>query len=179
MKQTAAREADPGVGADAQERFAALLEAHAGILHRIGRAYAFREPDREDLSQEIATQLWRSFSRYDDRLAFSTWMYRVALNVAISFVRRQTVRTRHLADPDRVEDASDPGGVASGDRELRLLDRFLAGLGEWDRALMLLYLDGRRHDAIAEVLGISESNVGTRIGRLKDRLRRELDANAV
>ena len=106
-------------------------------------------------------------------------MYRVALNVAISFVRRQTVRRRHFADPERVEEMPDPAGAAAGDREIRLLDRFLAGLGELDRALMLLYLDGRRHEAIAEVLGISESNVGTRLGRLKERLRRELDANAV
>ena len=163
----------------AQERFAALLEEHAGILRKTSRAYAFDEPDRQDLSQEIAAQLWRSFSRYDDRLPFSTWMYRVALNVAISFARRQAVRGRHHADPEQVEEAPDPGGGAARDRELQLLDRFLAGLDELDRALMLLYLDGRRHDAIAEVLGISESNVGTRVGRLKERLRRELDANAV
>jgi len=179
MTRGVAEEMDPGERAGAQERFAALLEEHAGILHKTSRAYAFSEPDRQDLSQEIAAQLWRSFPRYDTRLPFSTWMYRVALNVAISFARRQAVRRRHDADPERLEEAPDPGGGAARDRELQLLDRFLAGLGELDRALMLLYLDGRRHDAIAEVLGISESNVGTRIGRLKERLRRELDANAV
>ena len=179
MTRGAAEEMDPGDRAGGQERFATLLEEHAGILHKTSRAYAFSEPDRQDLSQEIATQLWRSFPRYDDRLPFSTWMYRVALNVAISFARRQTVRRRHHADPERVEEAADPGGGAARDRELQLLDRFLAGLGELDRALMLLYLDGRRHDAIAEVLGISESNVGTRIGRLKERLKRELAANAL
>ena len=179
MTRVAAEEKSPAERMGAQERFAALLEEHAGILHKTARAYAFGEPDRQDLSQEIAAQLWRSFSRYDARLPFSTWMYRVALNVAISFARRQTVRRRHYADPERVEEAPDPGGGAARDRELQLLDRFLAGLDEFDRALMLLYLDGHRHDAIAEVLGISESNVGTRLGRLKERLRRELDANAV
>lgn len=177
MRTVAAEEGSPRAGA--RERFAALLEEHAGILHKTTRAYAFSEPDRQDLAQEIAAQLWRSFPRYDDRVAFSTWMYRVALNVAISFVRRQTVRNRHFAGPEGHEEMPDPAGGAAGDRELRLLERFLAGLGELDRGLMLLYLDGRRHDAIAEVLGISESNVGTRLGRLKERLRRELDANAV
>lgn len=178
MRGAATDKMTPGDHAASQERFARLLEEHAGILQKTSRAYAFGEPDRDDLSQEIAVALWRSFPHYDDRLPFSTWMYRVALNVAISFARRQTVRRRHGADPELVEEAPDPGGGAARDRELQLLDRFLAGLGELDRALMLLYLDGRRHGAIAEVLGISESNVGTRIGRLKERLRRELDANA-
>jgi RNA polymerase sigma factor (sigma-70 family) len=173
MRTVAAEEGSPGGGA--QERFTALLEAHAGILRKISRAYARSEADRQDLSQEIAAQLWRSFPRYDDRLPFSTWMYRVALNVAITFARRQTVRGRYFADGEM----PDPSGGAAGDRELHLLDRFLGGLGELDRALMLLYLDGHRHDAISDVLGISESNVGTRLSRLKERLRRELDANAV
>jgi RNA polymerase sigma-70 factor (ECF subfamily) len=179
MTRVAAESVNPQAGAGAQERFAALLEGHAGILLKISRAYARSVPDRQDLSQEIAAQLWRSFPRYDDRLPFSTWMYRVGLNVAISFVRRQTVRARHFADPDAAEGVPDPAGGAAGNRELHLLERFLAGLGELDRALMLLYLDGRPHDAIAEVLGISRSNVGTRVSRLKERLRRDLDAHAV
>ncbi len=179
MTRVAAETKSAEVGAGPQERFAALLEDHAGILHKTCRAYAFSEPDRQDLSQEIAAQLWRSFRRYDDRLAFSTWMYRVALNVAISFARRQTVRRRHGGDLEGIEEAVDLVGGAADDRELRLLDRFLAGLGELDRALMILYLDGRSHEEAGEVLGISESNVGTRLGRLKERLRRELDANAL
>jgi len=179
MTRAMAETTSPGGDAGAQRRFAALLEEHAGILHKTSRAYSRSEPDRQDLAQEIAAQLWRSFPRYDDRLPFSTWMYRVALNVAISFARRQTVRNRHLADPERVEEVSDVAGASADDRELRLLDRYLAGLGELDRALMLLYLDGHRYDAIAAVLGISESNVGTRLNRLKERLRRELDANAL
>ena len=177
MRSVAAGGKSPGVGA--QERFAALLEQHAGILHKTTRAYARSGADRQDLSQEIAAQLWRSFPRYDDRLPFATWMYRVAINVAISFTRRQAVRRRHFAEPERPEEMPDPSGSGAGDRELKLLERFLAGLGELDRALMLLYLDGRPHQAIAEVLGISESNVGTRVGRLKERLRHELDASAV
>ena len=179
MKHVAAGKTIPGGRDGEQERFATLLEEHAGILHKITRAYARSEADRQDLWQEIAAQLWRSFPRYDDRLPFSTWMYRVALNVAISFTRRQSVRNRHFADPEQAGEMPDPSGAAAGDRELKLLERFLEGIGELDRALMLLFLDGRPYEAIAEVLGISESNVGTRVGRLKERLRRELDASAV
>jgi RNA polymerase sigma factor (sigma-70 family) len=164
-----------GGPASAEDRFAALLEEHRRILHKVARAYGRGEEDRRDLVQEMAAQLWRAFPRFDDRLRFSTWMYRVCLNVAISYVRRESVRARHLhpGDPALLEEHAERVGF-SGDRDLRLLEAFLAGLDELDRALMLLYLDGCPHRAIGDVLGISETNVGTRIGRLKERLRREL-----
>ncbi|HTY40526.1 MAG TPA: sigma-70 family RNA polymerase sigma factor [Thermoanaerobaculia bacterium] len=162
------------------ERFVALLEAHRGILRRIAAAYCRNPEDRRDLVQEMTAQLWRSFPRYDERQRFSTWMYRVGFNVAISFVRREAVRARHAApgDPEILVAGAAATDASPGDRDLRLLERFLAGLEAFDRALLLLYLDGQPHAAIAEVLGISETNVGTRLGRLKERLRRELDENA-
>jgi len=164
----------------AQERFVALLDEHRKILYKVAGVYARNSEDRRDLAQEMAVQLWRSFGRYDARLRFSTWMYRIALNVAISFSRRETVRARHAAPAPAsiLEFAAGASSAAPGDADLRLLDRFLARLEELDRALLLLYLDGNRYDAIAEVLGISESNVGTKLNRIKERLRRELAENA-
>src|ERR1700730_5572291 len=125
----------------------------------------------------MTAQLWRSFDRYDDRYPFSTWMYRVALNVAISFSRHETRRRRHIvaAEDSVLESASEGSESSAPDADLRLLHHSLERLGELDRALMLLYLDGHRHGAIAEILGISETNVGTKIGRLKQRLRNELE----
>ena len=76
--------------------FEALLDEHKCILYKICHLYCRNPDDREDLAQEIAVQLWRSFDTFDPRLRFSTWMYRVALNVAISFYRRESVRTRHV-----------------------------------------------------------------------------------
>jgi len=158
-----------------EDRFAALLDEHRGILRRVAWAYGRSDEDRRDLVQEMAMQLWRSFDRFDERLRFSTWMYRVALNVAISYLRRESVRAAHLhpGDPALLEEAEDRSG-SLGDRDLRLLDRFLAALDGLDRALMLLYLDGCSHREISDVLGITETNVGTKIGRLKERLRRGL-----
>jgi RNA polymerase sigma factor (sigma-70 family) len=166
--------------AGSQERFVALLDEHRKILYKVAGAYARNPEDLRDVAQEMTVQLWRSFARYDPRLRFSTWMYRIALNVAISFSRRETVRARHAAPPEAsvLEVAAAVSAAAPGDEELRLLDRFLARLGELDRALLLLYLDGNRYDAIAEVLGISETNVGTKLNRIKERLRRELAENA-
>lgn len=151
-----------------QERFLLLLEEHKKILFKVAGSYCRNPSDRQDLAQEIVVQLWRSFGRYDDRQRFSTWMYRIALNVAISFYRSESRRTRSLVPAEGfILEIAD----AEPDENLRLLRQLIDQLDELDRALIILYLDGNRHDTIAEVLGISETNVGTKIGRIKQRLR--------
>src|SRR5580704_2264270 len=79
-----------------QERFLNLMEDHKKILYKVCRSYCRNPGDRDDLAQEIIVQLWRSFRGFDERVRFSTWMYRIALNVAISFYRRESVRKKHL-----------------------------------------------------------------------------------
>src|ERR1700734_457269 len=83
-----------------QEKFQNLVEEHKKILYKVCNSYCRNPGDRDDLAQEIIVQLWRSFSAFDDRVRFSTWMYRIALNVAISFYRRETVRSRHVISGD-------------------------------------------------------------------------------
>ncbi|HEX4964337.1 MAG TPA: sigma-70 family RNA polymerase sigma factor [Thermoanaerobaculia bacterium] len=158
-----------------QERFLSLLDEHRKILYKVASSYCRNEADRQDLVQEIVVQLWRSFGRYDERLRFSTWTYRIALNVAISFYRSETRRTRHTvpAEGSILEVAADAPAPGEADDSLELLHGFIAQLDELDRALILLYLDGNRYDTIAEILGISETNVGTKISRIKQRLRRD------
>jgi len=156
---------------DRQQRFLALLEEHRRLLYKVARAYGRTAADREDLVQEMAVQAWKSFGHYDGRWRFSTWLYRVALNVAISFQRREATRARHVApggdalleglgqaDPEPAEDVA-------------LLYQCIDRLDALNRALVLLYLDGQSHAEIGEVLGISANNVSTRVGRLKERLR--------
>lgn len=163
---------------DRQDRFLTLLEEHKKILYKVASSYCRNPADRPDLVQEITAQLWRSFDRYDERLRFSTWMYRIALNVAISFYRGEARRSRNTvpAEESLLELAA--GGEPEPDENLRLLRGFIEQLDELDRALILLYLDGNRHDAIAEILGISETNVGTKISRIKARLRRDFARTA-
>jgi RNA polymerase sigma-70 factor (ECF subfamily) len=155
--------------ATAQDRFLTLLDEHKRILFKIANAYGRGPADREDLVQEMVLQLWRSFLRFDEHCRFSTWMYRVALNVAISFCRQESRRPRIRPLEGALDVAAPP---PERQDDLRLLEEFIARLDELDRALVLLYLDGNRYDTIAEVLGISETNVGTRLGRIKDKLRR-------
>jgi RNA polymerase sigma-70 factor (ECF subfamily) len=155
-----------------QERFVALLEQHRKILFKIASSYARQAADREDLVQEMVFQMWRSFDRYHEDQPFPTWMYRVALNVAISFYRRETRRKRVVVTGDEsiLELAAAPEAHALLE-DFAVLKQLIEGLGDFDRALVILYLDGNPQRTMAEILGISESNVGTRLSRIKQKLR--------
>lgn len=157
-------------------RFTELLQRHRGILVKVAGSYARQLEDREDLAQEIAAQLWRAWPGYDPARPFSTWMYRIALNVAISQLRGRT-RTPPLqgAGDDLLDTLADPA-PHDPDRaqQVERLYRFIHALPPLDRALMLLHLDECPQREIAEVLGLSVTNVATKIGRLKARLRNEL-----
>jgi RNA polymerase sigma factor (sigma-70 family) len=148
-----------------------LLRRHARLIHKIAWAYCRDATDREDVVQEIAVQLWRSRQRYDERFRETTWIYRIALNVAISFYRRERRhRERRLPlDVHAITIAALPELEPGAD--VQLLLRCIDDLGPLDKALVLLYLDGNDHASIADVLGISVSNVGTKLLRIKDRLR--------
>lgn len=156
------------------EAFLALLQRHRGIVLKIAASYTRLAEDRAELAQEIVAQLWRAWPGYDPARPFSTWMYRIALNVAIADLRSQTRHVTPLA-LDAQPDIADPHPAdPEREQQVRALHRFIAALPPLERALMLLYLDERPQREIAEVLGLSESNVSTKIGRLKQRLRDEL-----
>jgi RNA polymerase sigma factor (sigma-70 family) len=148
-----------------------LIRRHAGLIHKIAYAYCRDATDREDVVQEVAVQLWRSRHRYDGRRAETTWIYRIALNVAISFQRRERRHReqRLTLDEHAITIAAAPENEPGED--VQLLLSCIEDLGALDKALVLLYLDGNDHASIADVLGISVSNVGTKLLRIKDRLR--------
>jgi RNA polymerase sigma factor (sigma-70 family) len=155
-----------------QDRFQNLIEDHKKILYKVCSSYCRNPGDRDDLAQEIVVQLWRSFSAFDERVRFSTWMYRIALNVAISFYRRESVRSRHVVSGDeRLLEAADESQSQSA--EVQALYQWIERLDPLNKALALLYLDGNNYQEIAEVLGISETNAATKISRLKQTLRQE------
>lgn len=160
----------------AREAFGDVLERHRGIVLKVAGSYAADPEDRADLAQDIAAQLWRAWPSYSPDRPVTTWMYRIALNVAISHLRGRSLRDRHHVPLD--EDAhagallaaSAEDGHAAAE-QLRLLQRVIASLPPLDRALMLLYLDDRSQREIADVLGIGESNVSTKLSRLRQRIR--------
>jgi RNA polymerase sigma-70 factor (ECF subfamily) len=160
----------------AQQDFEELLSSNRGIVLKVAQTYCFHPDDRADLVQEIATQLWRAWPRYDPQRKFTTWMYRIALNVAISFVRNEAQR-RHNTVPLE-ETLHDTADTSSGDPESQARVQQLLGFinrqPPLDRALLLLYLEERSQREIAEILGMTETNVSTKIGRLKQRIRNEM-----
>ena len=156
--------------ASIQERFQNLVEEHKKILYKVCHSYCRNPGDRDDLAQEIIVQLWRSFSAFDGRVRFSTWMYRIALNVAISFYRRESVRTRHVV-PGSEHLLEAIGDSESRSEEVGMLYRWIEELDPLNKALVILYLDGNNYQESAAILGISETNVATKISRLKATLR--------
>ena len=158
-----------------QADFLRLIEEHKRILYKIANSYCRNSGDREDLIQEMIFQLWRSGERFDDHHKFSTWMYRIALNVAISFYRKAG-RTGLRVELDAGLDLADPSGAGSElEDRVALLQRFIGELGELDKALMILYLEERPYREIAEILGMTETNVATKLSRIKDRLRQQFN----
>jgi RNA polymerase sigma-70 factor (ECF subfamily) len=133
--------------------------------------YCPNRADREDLAQEIIYQLWKSGNSFREEYKFSTWMYRIALNVAISFYRKRlsnpvvAVNENHLDIADPMEDSR---GL---EENISNLQKFIAGLKELDKAIMLLYLEERTYKEIAEIVGISETNAATKISRIKEILK--------
>ena len=165
-----------------QQRFDLLLQEHRRIVFKVAGLYSRTTDDREDLVQEISVQLWRSFARYDERQAkFSTWLYRIALNVAISQARRQRWSEQERFEPLQQHHLETVGGgesVAEPDERLTALYAFIGQLDPLNRALILLYLEDRNYTEMAEILGISETNVATKISRIKQKLRGQMTAMA-
>jgi RNA polymerase sigma-70 factor (ECF subfamily) len=153
--------------------FGDWLAAHKGILFKVVRAYAFEHADRQDLLQEVAIQVWRSVDAYRGDSSVPTWVYRIALNAAISWTRKQD-RHRRGRQSLRIVDGLVTASAAEADPRVEWLYRQIAELKKVDRSVALLMLDGFSYKEIAAIVGISESNVGVKINRIKAALTAQL-----
>jgi RNA polymerase sigma-70 factor (ECF subfamily) len=145
-------------------KFEELVEVHRRRLWAVARTYT-RGADAEDLYQEIQMQLWRGYAAFKGECAESTWVYRVALNTAMGWQRKAMTQSRKAVVEPIATDT--PGASMGGRDELAILREFLASLDQTDRALLLLYLEDTSYREMGEVMGMTESNVGVRITRLK------------
>jgi RNA polymerase sigma-70 factor, ECF subfamily len=158
---------NPAASAD----FSALLEVNRRLIFKVANTYGRGRDDVEDLAQEIAAQSWRAFPTFDPARSFSTWLYRIALNVAISWLRVEAPRRRRSVPYEADLHDATVNDAFDADDGTRILRGFIDSQGPLDRALLLLYLEERPNNEIAEILGITATNVTTKINRLKDRLR--------
>lgn len=156
---------------DSAAEFVNLLRDHQRLIYKVASSYGRGRADVEDLAQEIAAQSWRAFPSYDAQRRFSTWLYRIALNVAISWLRAEAPRRQRSVPYDaglHEPSVSDEFDAGDGSRILR---GFIDSQGPLDRAVLLLYLEERPLAEISEILGITTTNLTTKINRLKERLR--------
>jgi len=163
---------------DDESQFRQWLEEHAGLLMKVVRSFADGPADSEDLLQEILLQVWLSMPGFRADAKATTWLYRVALNTALAWKRKETRHRNRRRDFPLALDVADPSVTANDTREEReAVDRLyeaIHSLVPADRALVLLYLDGLCYSEMAEVIGISESNVGVRLNRIKKCLATQL-----
>ncbi len=164
-----------------KDSFIKLIDEHKKIIYKIVNSYCPNHADRKDLEQEIMIQLWSAFDSYNTDYKYSTWMYRIALNVAISFYRKEkkwSLKSDYYNEESIfIYGENNLERELESDQNLKLLQQFINKLKELDKALMLLYLDRKKHEEIAEILGISKTNVATKIGRIKIKLKKEFEKN--
>jgi len=156
---------------ETEQGFLEIVRRHERLIGKLALLYAVSPEDRKDLSQEILFQLWRSYGSFKGESSWSTWIYRVALNTAITSFRR----SRNFPEHDELKEGIPVESRSHEDLELhertQLLYRAIRSLNKADRALITLYLEDLSYREIAEILGISEDNAGVRLNRIKKRLR--------
>ena len=175
MQAKLAHDAVPSAPADLNNEFVTRLSQHQRILFKVAYMYCRDRDDRQDLIQEMLIQVWRGYAKFDARVQFSTWMYRIAVNVAISHYRSERRRIRDTVPLEEYGlDIAAADALFSNDGDnMRALRQMIDGLDPLNRALILLFFEGFSSEEIAEVVGISASNVSTRINRLKTKLQAE------
>jgi RNA polymerase sigma-70 factor (ECF subfamily) len=155
------------------QKFHQIIEQHKGILFKVAKTYCRNDDDRQDLLQEMMIQVWKSLPKYNDTFAITTWLYRICLNVAISFYRKSA--TRQNFNVPLVEELTSIREEESNQKQeqLSLLEKFISELDDLDKALMLLYLEDKSYAEMSEIMGLSVSNVGTKLGRIKEKLKKK------
>jgi RNA polymerase sigma-70 factor (ECF subfamily) len=149
------------------QHFLELIHRHQSIIHKICFVYCSKKADREDLQQEIILQLWKSFPTFHGDSAFSTWMYRVALNTAINQTRRSGLLIDTTTSP---EIPYDPAEYYTLSEEIQILYKAISQLKKVEKAIILLWLEERSYEEIAESIGITVKNVSVKLVRIKAKL---------
>ena len=152
--------------------FLQTVNAHARIIHKVCRLYGKDDEERKDLYQEIVLQLWRAFPSYRQDARASTWMYRVALNTAISLFRRQSRQGARVDFDNELLNVAQTSLSQEIDERMTYFYEAVNQLSPIEKAIVFLYLDDNSYDEIARITGISNSNVGVKLNRIKGKLKK-------
>lgn len=156
-----------------QKEFISIIREHKSLIYKICNSYG-QPHDKEDLEQEILLQLWESMDKYDGRVKLSTWIYKVALNTAITQYRKANTKKKNKAKLHDLALFNHSEYDFEKDEYIQLMYRYIAELRVMDKALILLYLDQYKYEEIASIIGISKTNVATKLNRIKKSLRQRM-----
>lgn len=151
-----------------QHQFLLLIKKHEGILHKMSKLYTDNHDDRKDLLQEMIFQLWKSYERFKEKSQFSTWMYRVCLNTALTYLKNDKKKNTciFLLEEKDITDYNEN----NEDVEITMFYKAVQDLNKIEKALVFLFLEGFSHKEIATNLGISEGNARVKLNRVKNKI---------
>ncbi|WP_339701776.1 sigma-70 family RNA polymerase sigma factor [uncultured Marixanthomonas sp.] len=155
-----------------EQAFTNIIKENEGIIYKVTRLYTNNKDDQKDLYQEVVYNLWKGFKTFRGDAKVSTWMYRIALNTAVFYSKRKKKRGYKvpLDGVILVQETYDP----VLEQRLKILYASIKHLKDIDKGIIFLFLEGRKYDEIAGITGLTISNVGTRMARIKDRLKKEI-----
>ena len=156
-----------------KDTFIKAIQQNEGLIYKVATFYTNSKDDRDDLVQEIIYTLWKSFDTFKQNSSLSTWMYRVAMNVAIFHLRKSkkniSTTSLDLTELNFANQAFD-----DPEEKIKTLQHHIKDLNLLDKGILMLYLESKSHEEIAEIIGISKSNVGTKLSRIKEKLKKQI-----
>ena len=152
-----------------KKEFIEIIRANEGLIHKVTKVYSNSKEDAQDLYQEIVYQLWKSFSSFRNESKISTWMYRIALNTSIAHLNREKRKRNHVPIDELLLNKTDTTDTLMDERS-EVVFALIKKLNDIEKGVILLYLEGKTYAEIASITGFTSSNVGTRLGRIKQKI---------
>ena len=161
---------------EAEKQFEKDIRENELLIHKVCRMYAYTNDDRKDFFQEIVIQLWKAYPKFNGEAKFSTWLYRVALNTAITGLRKQRNFITSYEPASLNVNISDDNYSETGEERLQQLHKAIEQLSQVEKAIVMLYMEDKQYDEMEDILGISQGNLRVKMNRIKEKLR-ELTKN--
>ncbi len=152
-----------------KQEFIGIIKENEALIYKVARVYTNNKEDEQDLYQEIVYQLWKSFDSFRKEAKISTWMYRIALNTSIAYLHKEKKKGNHIPIHETELNRADTED-AFKEEQVQSLYTVIKELNTIEKAIILLYLEGKTYDEIAGITGFTVTNVGTRLGRIRQKI---------
>lgn len=162
-----------------ENQFVETIKLHQGIVHKVCGMYRHDPDDRKDLFQEIVIQLWRAFPKFRQESKISTWIYQIALNVAISDFRKQSRKSQNVEFTEILMNISEDEYDSETEEKIQQMHFAIAQLSEIEKAIVMLYFEEKSNEEIAEIIGITQNNVRVKMTRIREKLKSHVARKSV